>query len=74
MSLGQESILETERGSTRSHCVENWLWNGLWTFCKTGHGLNEYVRSDMVWNVNEIQALRGMCRPSKFDMDMEWES
>jgi len=24
-------MLGTARGSTRSHCVENWLWKGLWT-------------------------------------------
>jgi len=23
-----------ERGSTRSHCLENWLWKRLWTFRK----------------------------------------
>ena len=28
---GNEKILEFERSSTRSHCVENWLWKRLWT-------------------------------------------
>jgi hypothetical protein len=28
---GKERVLEIERGSTRSHCVENSLWNRLWT-------------------------------------------
>jgi len=28
-------ILETERGSTRSHSVENSLWKKLWTCRKT---------------------------------------
>jgi hypothetical protein len=27
----KERILEIERGSTRSHCVENWLRKRLWT-------------------------------------------
>ena len=26
ITLGNEKILETERGSTISHTVENWLW------------------------------------------------
>ena len=31
---GKERILETERGSTRSHCLQNWLYKGLWN-CRT---------------------------------------
>ena len=27
----KETILEIERGRTRSHYVENWLWKRLWT-------------------------------------------
>jgi len=27
----KERMLEIERGGTRPHCAENWLWNGLWT-------------------------------------------
>jgi hypothetical protein len=33
-------ILETERGTTRSSSVENWLWKGLWTSRKTDIGVN----------------------------------
>jgi hypothetical protein len=32
-------ILEFERGSTRSHFVENSLWQRLWTCRKTEHGV-----------------------------------
>jgi len=34
-------ILEIERGITRSHCVENWLWKRLWASHKTDCGMNE---------------------------------
>jgi hypothetical protein len=29
------------KGSTRSHSVENWLWNGLWACRKADCGKNE---------------------------------
>jgi hypothetical protein len=29
--LGDEKVMETERGSTRSPFMENWLWKRLWT-------------------------------------------
>jgi hypothetical protein len=32
-------ILEFERGSTRSHFVENSLWQSLWTCRKAEHGI-----------------------------------
>jgi hypothetical protein len=35
-------LLEIERGSTRSRCVENSLWKGLWTCLKAGYGMNKY--------------------------------
>jgi len=34
-------MLEIERGSTRSHSVENWLWKRLWT-CHENWVRNEY--------------------------------
>jgi hypothetical protein len=34
-TLIHEKILEIERGSTRSHSVENLFWNSLWTCRKT---------------------------------------
>jgi hypothetical protein len=37
--------LETERGSTWSHCVENRFWKRLWAWCKT-----DYRR--MIWNIH----------------------
>jgi hypothetical protein len=40
---GNERMLERERGSTRSHCVANWLWNRLWIYRKTTHGMNEVI-------------------------------
>ena len=45
--LDDERILEIERGSTRPHCAEKWLWKRLWTCRKTDYGrnerMNEYV-------------------------------
>jgi len=35
--------VEIERESTRSHCVENSLWKGLWICCKTDCAINELV-------------------------------
>jgi hypothetical protein len=35
MTLRQEKILELEGGSTRSHCVGNWLWKRLQTYYKS---------------------------------------
>jgi len=31
--------METERGSTRLHSVENSLWKRLWTCCKMDHAM-----------------------------------
>jgi len=39
--LKEKRILETEKGSTRSHPVENSLWKSLWTCRKTDYGMNE---------------------------------
>jgi hypothetical protein len=41
----KEKILEIERGSTRSHPVENSLWKRLRTCRKTDYRMNEYVLS-----------------------------
>ena len=49
MALGKKGILELKRGSTRSHSVENWLWNRLWSCCKTG---NRVTMRDGVINVS----------------------
>jgi len=35
-------ILETKRGSTRSHSVQNSLWKRLWTCRKADCGVNEW--------------------------------
>jgi hypothetical protein len=35
----KDKILESERGSTRSPCMENWLGKKLWT-CKTDYVIN----------------------------------
>jgi hypothetical protein len=34
-------MLEIERGSNRSHCVENWLWKRLWACHETDCGMDE---------------------------------
>jgi hypothetical protein len=39
LTKGHERILETERGSTRSHSVENWLLKSLWTCRKADYGM-----------------------------------
>jgi hypothetical protein len=39
--VGKEKILEIERGSTRSHPVENPLWKRLRTCRKTDYRMNE---------------------------------
>jgi hypothetical protein len=36
------SVLETERGSTSSHSVENSLWRRLWTCRKTDYRTKEF--------------------------------
>jgi hypothetical protein len=33
-------MLEVERGSTRSYCVQNLLWKSLWTCHNTDCGMN----------------------------------
>jgi hypothetical protein len=40
---GKEKILEIERGSTRSHPVENSPWKRLRTCRKTDYRMNECV-------------------------------
>jgi hypothetical protein len=42
MILKKEKILEIERGSTRSHCVENLLWKRLWTWRKTHYVMKAF--------------------------------
>jgi len=42
------SLLEIERGSTRSHSVENSLWNGIWTCRKTDYLMMMHIRGN-VW-------------------------
>ena len=32
-------MLEIERGSNRSHYIENWLWKGMWTRRKADCGM-----------------------------------
>jgi len=34
-------MLEIERGSTRSHAVQNSLWKSLWTCPNVNYGMNE---------------------------------
>jgi len=44
----KKRLLETERGSTRSHSVENWLWKGIWTCRKTNYVMMMRIRGN-VW-------------------------
>jgi hypothetical protein len=39
--LKETRVLESERGSIRSHRVENSLWKRQWTCHKAGCGTNE---------------------------------
>jgi len=38
---GKERILSFEGGSSRSHYVESWLWERLWTCRKADYQMNE---------------------------------
>ena len=37
----KKRLLEPDRNSTRSHCVENSLWKTLWTCRRTDYAMNE---------------------------------
>jgi len=37
------NVQEVDRGSTRSPCLENFLWKGLSTCCTTNNSLNEWM-------------------------------
>jgi hypothetical protein len=41
--MEKKMILETERGSTGSHCVQNSLWKKLWTGRETDYRMNDIV-------------------------------
>jgi hypothetical protein len=41
--LKEREVLENERGSNRSHIVENSLWKRLGTCCKTDYRMNELL-------------------------------
>jgi len=43
MSLRKREDPETEIGNTVSHCVENLLWNSLWTCRMTDHLMNKWI-------------------------------
>jgi hypothetical protein len=36
-------MLDVERGSTRSHCVENLLWKRLWARLKMDYEMKETI-------------------------------
>jgi hypothetical protein len=42
MTLREREILEIERGSTISHCVENLLWKRVWACFKRDFRINKY--------------------------------
>jgi len=39
MTLKKDKLLEIQRESTSSHCVENSLWKRLWTWRKTDYAM-----------------------------------
>jgi hypothetical protein len=41
MTLRKREVLEIERGSTSSHCLENSLWKRLRTCHKADYAINE---------------------------------
>jgi hypothetical protein len=43
VTKGKERIQLIERGSTRLHSVENWLWKGLWNCHKADCRMNGWV-------------------------------
>ena len=43
MILRNDRKLEIEKGSTISHCVENWLWKRLRTCRKTDLGMTKSI-------------------------------
>jgi len=48
-------LLEVERGSNRSHTVENSFWKKLCTSHKTDYEVAERVRIFCVWNVEQVK-------------------
>jgi hypothetical protein len=55
MTLRKEKILDFERGSSRSHCLENSLWKRLRTCRKTDYTM-------MMEVIDELQALAALLR------------
>jgi len=51
MILRDCKVLGTERGITRSYCVENWLWKRLWTGRKADGVLNELIEKIFLFSV-----------------------
>jgi hypothetical protein len=58
LDKGKEKILEIERGSIRSHPVENSLWKRLRTYRKTGYRMNECIRILNIWVVGDMTPSR----------------
>jgi hypothetical protein len=54
---GKEKILEIERGSTRSHPVENSLWKRLRTCRKRDYRMNEHHSIDFTRTYYGIEEL-----------------
>jgi hypothetical protein len=51
---GNVRTMETERGRTRSHSVDNPLWKRVWTCCKTG-----YVMTMSMMMIDRLQVVLG---------------
>ena len=41
-------ILVIERGTTGTHCAENWLWKRMWTCSKTDYENEEILQDSPV--------------------------
>jgi hypothetical protein len=57
---GNERIRGTERGSTRSHSVENLPWKRLWTCCKTDCGMYDIFwiyYNQTVWSIHSATCI-----------------
>jgi hypothetical protein len=47
MTLRKRKDTVIERGSTRSHCLENWLWKRLWACRQIDEGKKERMNKCM---------------------------
>jgi hypothetical protein len=70
---GQERILLFERGSSRSHCVEEPFWKRPWTCRESDRILNEWIilKSFKVFNFQYMYLLNAYCITDTSDRQRE---